>query len=250
MPPRRNAAPRPRNEKRPVAAFEDAADIESEAHQQASSARGRAAEEARVAAPASARGSLETLREAAVHCRACALWRHATQTVFGEGNENAPLLVVGEQPGNSEDLSGHPFVGPAGQLLDRALQENGVARDQVYITNAVKHFKWELRGKRRLHKTPVQKEIDACLPWLHAEIERVKPKVVLCLGATAARAALGAPVRIGEHRGQSIRTAQGHDVVVTVHPAYVLRLKAGAAEEAYKMLTEDIALAARLALTT
>ncbi|HLU77175.1 MAG TPA: UdgX family uracil-DNA binding protein [Burkholderiales bacterium] len=205
------------------------------------------AEEARIAAPASARGSLDNLREAAMRCRACPLWRHATQTVFGEGASHAPLLVVGEQPGNSEDLAGHPFVGPAGRLLEQAMSASGVDRDQVYLTNAVKHFKWELRGKRRLHKTPAQKEIDACLPWLQAEIELVKPKVVLCLGATAARATLGGPVRINEHRGQSIRTPNGYEVVVTMHPAYVLRLKAGAAEEAYNMMRSDIALAARIA---
>lgn len=203
---------------------------------------------ARIAAPASARGSIETLREAAARCRACPLWRHATQTVFGEGDVHAPLLVVGEQPGNSEDLDGHPFVGPAGKLFEQAMLANGIERDRLYLTNAVKHFKWELRGKRRLHKTPAQKEIDACLPWLQAEIELVKPKVVLCLGATAARATLGGPVRINEHRGQSIATPNGYEVVVTVHPAYVLRLKAGAAEEAYRMMTADIALAAQLAL--
>lgn len=205
-------------------------------------------DEARVAAPAAARESIATLRDAAARCHACPLWRHATQTVFGEGNAHAQLLVVGEQPGNSEDLNGHPFVGPAGQLLERALQAGGVERDEVYITNAVKHFKWELRGKRRLHKTPAQKEIEACLPWLQAEIELVRPKVVLCLGATAARATLGGPVRIGEHRGQSIRTPHGYDVVVTMHPAYVLRLKAGAAEEAYRLLAEDVARAATMAL--
>lgn len=205
-------------------------------------------DETRIAAPAGARESISTLRDAAARCHACPLWRHATQTVFGEGNEHASLLVVGEQPGNSEDLNGHPFVGPAGQLLERALQTNGVERAEVYITNAVKHFKWELRGKRRMHKTPAQKEIEACLPWLQAEIELVNPKVVLCLGATAARATLGGPVRIGEHRGQSIRTPHGYDVIVTIHPAYVLRLKASAAEEAYGMLMEDVALAVRTAL--
>ena len=202
----------------------------------------------RTAAPPSARTSLETLRAAAARCRACPLWRHATQTVFGEGDAHASLFVIGEQPGHSEDLHGHPFVGPAGLLLEQAMAASGVKREQLYLTNAIKHFKWVLRGKRRLHKSPAQKEIEACLPWLQAELELVQPKVVLCLGAIAARAALGGPVRISEHRGRGIRTAQGYDVVVTVHPAYVLRLKAGAAEAAYRMLTEDIALAARLAL--
>lgn len=204
--------------------------------------------EVRVAAPAAARTSLETLREAALRCRACPLWRHATQTVFGEGGPQAPLLIVGEQPGNNEDLSGHPFVGPAGQLLEQALAANGIARDQLYITNAVKHFKWELRGKRRLHKTPTQREIEACRPWLETEIALVRPRVVLCLGATAARAVLGATVRISEYRGQSISTPAGYQVVITTHPAYVLRLKAGAAEEAYRLMEEDLTLAARIAL--
>ncbi len=207
-----------------------------------------ATESLRIAAPAWARASLQTLREAATRCHACPLWRHATQTVFGEGNARARLMLVGEQPGNSEDLNGLPFIGPAGQLLERALIAGGTTRDAVYVTNAVKHFKWELRGKRRLHKTPVQREIDACLPWLQAEIELVAPKVVLCLGATAARAVLGGPVRIGEHRGQSIRSPAGQDIVVTMHPAYVLRLKGGAAEEAYRAMAEDIRLAVNLAL--
>lgn len=207
-----------------------------------------ASESLRVAAPAWARVSVPALREAALRCHACPLWRHATQTVFGAGNLHARLMLVGEQPGNSEDLGGLPFIGPAGQLLERALVAGGTTREAVYLTNAVKHFKWELRGKRRLHKTPVQREIDACLPWLQAEIELVDPKVVLCLGATAARAVLGGPVRIGEHRGQAIRTAGGKDIVVTMHPAYVLRLKAGAAEQAYRALAEDVRLAAHLAL--
>jgi DNA polymerase len=242
MPTRRNESSRPDHGTPAQTTTYEHFDAHTEAEREANVV------EARIAAPVAARESITTLRDAAARCHACPLWRHATQTVFGEGNEHAQLLVVGEQPGNSEDLNGHPFVGPAGQLLERALQTNGVERDEVYITNAVKHFKWELRGKRRLHKTPVQKEIEACLPWLKAEIELVKPKVVLCLGATAARATLGGPVRIGEHRGQSIRTPYGYDVVVTMHPAYVLRLKTGAAEEAYRMLQEDVALAAQLAL--
>lgn len=207
-----------------------------------------AAESLRIAAPDWARASLPMLREAAARCHACPLWRHATQTVFGEGDAHARLMLIGEQPGNSEDLGGQPFIGPAGQLLERALVAGGITRDAVYLTNAVKHFKWELRGKRRLHKTPVQREIDACLPWLQAEIDLVDPKVVLCLGATAARAVLGGPVRIGEHRGQTIRSPGGREVVVTMHPAYVLRLKGGAAEQAYRAMTDDVRLAARLAL--
>lgn len=244
MPPRRNAVISDRSAA-PLPALEEG---EASDDNESPAPVARGTEDTRVAAPASARGSLETLRGAALRCRACPLWRHATQTVFGEGSPQAAMFVVGEQPGNSEDLAGHPFVGPAGKLLEKAMLASGIEREQLYLTNAVKHFKWELRGKRRLHKTPVQKEIDACLPWLQAEIELVNPKVVLCLGATAARATLGGPVRINEHRGQSIRTPHGYDVVVTVHPAYVLRLKAGAAEEAYNMMMADIALAARIAL--
>lgn len=201
----------------------------------------------RVAAPEESRTSLTKLRTTAAHCRACPLWRYATQTVFGEGAVHAPLFVVGEQPGHSEDLQGQPFVGPAGRLLEQAFAAAGVERRQLYVTNAVKHFKWELRGKRRLHKTPTQKEVDACHPWLEAELEQVNPRAVLCLGATAARAVIGASVRIADYRGQTLKTAAGLQAVVTVHPAYVLRLKGGAAEEAYAMLQQDVVRAARLA---
>jgi DNA polymerase len=166
--------------------------------------------------------------------------------VFGEGGEHAALLVVGEQPGDREDIEGHPFVGPAGRLLDRALEANQVPREEVYVTNAVKHFKWEPRGKRRLHKTPAQREIEACLPWLEAELEAIDPRVVLCLGATAARALMGGKVRVTETRGQSLRSPLGPDVVVTIHPAYILRLRSGA-EEAFALFVSDVAQAARLA---
>jgi uracil-DNA glycosylase len=201
----------------------------------------------KVAAPPESRGSLTTLRETAAHCRACPLWRTATQTVFGEGARRAPLLIVGEQPGHNEDLEGHPFVGPAGQLLEKAMALAGVEEDMVYLTNAVKHFKWELRGKRRMHKTPLQREISACQPWLEAEIQLVAPRMILCLGATAARAIVGGAVRVGEHRGQIIPTPYGVDALVTIHPAYVLRLQAGEGESAYRNLVEDIAHAAKLA---
>ena len=204
-------------------------------------------EDPRVAAPVSARGSLESLREAAARCKACPLWHGATQTVFGEGDPHASLLILGEQPGHNEDLSGRPFVGPAGLLFEKTLKLAGLDRESVYVTNAVKHFKWELRGKRRLHKTPVQREIEACNPWLDAELDLVKPRAVLCLGATAARAMLGGPVRVGEHRGHPIESPKGYQVVVTVHPAYILRLRAGEAEAALAMLTADVELAARLA---
>ena len=179
-------------------------------------------------------------------CRACPLWRTGTQTVFGEGGEHAALLVVGEQPGDREDVEGHPFVGPAGQILDRALEATGVPRSEVYITNAVKHFKWEPRGKRRLHKTPAQREIEACLPWLEAEVAAVEPRVILCLGATAARAVMGGKVRVTETRGQALHSPLGIAVVVTTHPAYILRLRTGV-EEAFALFVADIGEAAKLA---
>ena len=204
--------------------------------------------EVKEAAPAYARASLETLRETAAHCKACPLWRGATQTVFGEGADHAPLFVVGEQPGHSEDLEGHPFVGPAGQLLERAFELAGVRREDIYLTNAVKHFKWELRGKRRMHKTPGQREITACHPWLDAELDLVTPKVIVCLGATAARAVLGGPIRVGEYRGRPIPSPRGIPTIVTVHPAYVLRLHSGEAESVYENLIADIRKAAALAL--
>jgi len=190
--------------------------------------------------------SLTKLRTAAAGCRACPLWRTGTQTVFGEGSDHAALLVVGEQPGDREDIEGHPFVGPAGNLLDRALEANGVPRDEVYITNAVKHFKWEPRGKRRLHKTPAQREIDACLPWLEAELAAVEPRVILCLGATAARAVMGGKVRVTENRGHPLRSPLGKDVIITIHPAYILRLRSDM-EQAFALFVGDVAAAAKLA---
>jgi uracil-DNA glycosylase len=200
---------------------------------------------AAVAEPPDTR-SLPQLRTAAAGCRACPLWRTGTQTVFGEGGNRAALLVVGEQPGDLEDVEGHPFVGPAGQILDRALEASGVPRDAAYITNAVKHFKWEPRGKRRIHKTPAQREIEACLPWLEAELAAVDPRVILCLGATAARAVMGGKVRVTETRGQKLRSPLGKDVVITIHPAYILRLRSDA-EQAYALFLADVLQAATLA---
>jgi uracil-DNA glycosylase len=190
--------------------------------------------------------SLTKLRSAAAACRACPLWRTGTQTVFGEGGDHAALLVVGEQPGDKEDIEGHPFVGPAGRLLDKALEATGVPRKEVYITNAVKHFKWEPRGKRRLHKTPAQREIEACLPWLEAELAAVEPRVILCLGATAARAVMGGKVRVTETRGQPLHSPLGKDVIITIHPAYILRLRTGM-EEAFALFVNDVGQAAKLA---
>lgn len=166
--------------------------------------------------------------------------------MFGEGGDHASLLVVGEQPGDREDIEGHPFVGPAGKLLDRALEANSVPRKEVYITNAVKHFKWEPRGKRRLHKTPAQREIEACLPWLEAELAAVEPRVILCMGATAARAVMGGKVRVTEARGQPLRSPLGKEVVITIHPAYILRLRSGV-EEAFALFVSDVQQAAKLA---
>ena len=171
------------------------------------------------------RSSLKALAEAAKNCRACDLWRNATQTVFGEGAAHAAVMLIGEQPGDKEDLAGKPFVGPAGKLLDKALGEAGINREKVYITNAVKHFKWELRGKARIHKKPNGKEIVACRPWLDAEIVAIRPKVIVLMGATAAQALLGSDFRVTQHRGEFMdaSTPYPHEVTATVHPSSILR---------------------------
>jgi DNA polymerase len=171
-----------------------------------------------------ARLSLAGLRRAATACTGCDLYRNATQTVFGEGARAAPLVLVGEQPGDREDREGHPFIGPAGRLLERALAHAGISRDSVYITNAVKHFKWVARGKRRLHQRPREGEIDACTPWLVAELTVVRPRVVVCLGSTAARAVLGRNVRIKDYRGRFAQGRIAECVFVTIHPSAILRL--------------------------
>jgi len=170
------------------------------------------------------RPTIKQLREAAAGCRECPLWRGATQTVFGEGPARAKLMLVGEQPGDREDLEGHPFVGPAGRLLDAALDELGLDRKAIYVTNAVKHFKYELRGKRRMHKTPAQREVEACNHWLDAEIAAVRPDAIVALGATAARALLGRPVAVTRERGQWIKREDGCRVLITLHPSALLRL--------------------------
>jgi uracil-DNA glycosylase len=170
-----------------------------------------------------ARRTLDALRAAAADCRGCDLWKRATQTVFGEGRPGAPVMLVGEQPGHEEDLAGRPFVGPAGRLLDRALQGAGIARDDVYVTNVVKHFKWDPRGPRRIHAKPGPKEIAACLPWLQAELDVVKPDVIVTLGATAAQALLGPRFRVTKQRGQWVRAAWAAPVLATVHPSSILR---------------------------
>jgi uracil-DNA glycosylase len=168
--------------------------------------------------------SLQRLRAAVPNCKGCPLYKNATQAVFGAGPAGAPVLMVGEQPGNDEDLQGQPFVGPAGKLLDRALEQAGLDRDSVYVTNAVKHFKFEERGKRRIHKKPSAGEVNACRPWLDAEIETVKPRVVVCLGATAAKSILGNKFRLTTERGKAITNDLAAQVVATIHPSAILRI--------------------------
>src|SRR2546425_2393248 len=169
------------------------------------------------------RKSLKAFRDAAADCKACDLWERGTQTVFGVGARRSLVFFVGEQPGNEEDLTGKPFVGPAGRLFDDALLEAGIDRTQTYVTNVVKHFKWEPRGKRRIHKKPNAREITACRPWLEAEISLVKPKVIVCLGATAAQALLGARFKVTKQRGEFIESTLAPYIMATVHPSSILR---------------------------
>jgi DNA polymerase len=166
--------------------------------------------------------SLKALREAAARCRGCDLYKNATQTVFGEGPRRAHLMLLGEIPGDQEDKQGRPFVGPAGRLLDDSLGEAGIPRDDVYVTNAVKHFRWEPRGKRRLHKKPTWRQIEACRPWLHAEILVIKPAVIVCMGATAAQAMLGRDFRLTRHRGEFFHGDEAW-LTATYHPSAILR---------------------------
>jgi DNA polymerase len=167
--------------------------------------------------------TLKRLREAAADCKACHLWKLGTQTVFGEGKAKSEIMFVGEQPGDKEDLAGRPFVGPAGVLLDAALEEAGIDRASVYLTNVVKHFKWEPRGKRRIHKKPNGVEITACRPWLEAELAVVRPRILVCLGAVAAQALLGSKFRVSVQRGQFIDSTLAEYVTATVHPSSILR---------------------------
>ena len=199
------------------------------------------------AAPLVPEGPLEAVREAAADCRACDLWKLGTQTVFGEGGERSTVMFVGEQPGNDEDLAGRPFVGPAGRLFDRALEEAGIDRAEAYVTNAVKHFKWEPRGKRRIHQKPNWSEMTACRPWLEAEIDRVKPRVVVALGATAAQTMLGKQFRVTKQRGVPVDSPLAPVVVATVHPSSILRAADDRArEEAMADLVSDLRTVARL----
>ena len=167
--------------------------------------------------------SLQALREAAAGCRECPLWKTGTQTVFGEGTARATVMLVGEQPGDQEDLAGRPFVGPAGRLLDEALEAAGIDRKTAYVTNVVKHFKWEARGKRRIHAKPAWSEVAACRPWLDGELEAVRPAVLVCLGATAAQALLGRQFRVTKQRGTWIESDLAEHVTATIHPSAILR---------------------------
>jgi len=196
---------------------------------------------------AAAPGTLAALHRATEHCRECPIGALATQAVNGEGPADARLMLVGEQPGDQEDLRGRPFVGPAGQLLDRALQQLGWPRDALYLTNALKHFKYELRGKRRIHKTAAQREAAACLHWLEAEIELVKPQAMIALGATAARALMGTAISVTRERGQWLERGGGLPVLITLHPSALLRMEPDEKEDAYERWLADLAQAARYA---
>jgi uracil-DNA glycosylase family protein len=188
--------------------------------------------------PVPDRPTLKKLREAASGCKACPLWETGTQTVFGEGSPSAEIVFVGEQPGDEEDKTGRPFVGPAGRLLDKALEEAGIDRKLAYVTNVVKHFKWQPRGKRRIHQKPNAAEVAACRPWLDAELELLKPKVLVCLGATAAQALLGRQFRVSKDRGVPVESDLAPVVMATVHPSSILRSDDREQEQA--LLVEDL----------
>jgi DNA polymerase len=187
--------------------------------------------------------SLPAARAAAAACRGCDLYRNATQTVFGEGAREARIMLVGETPGDREDLVGRPFVGPAGQLLDRGLEAAGIDRAAVYVTNVVKHFKWEPRGKRRLHKKPLPSEIRACLPWLRMEIELVRPGIIVCLGATAGQALFGSSFSVTRGRGRFLPSSYAPFVLATLHPSALLRIREGGDRQAaFAAFVADLAL--------
>jgi uracil-DNA glycosylase len=192
------------------------------------------------------RPTVRTLKAAAAGCRACRLWRDATQTVFGEGTRTAEVMLVGEQPGDREDLAGRPFVGPAGKLLDQALEGAGIDRRKVYVTNVVKHFKFTRRGKRRIHKRPAADEIVACRPWLEAELAVVRPRVLVCLGATAAQALLGRTFRVTRQRGQFVDSDLAPLVIATIHPSAILRAPDEATRrEEMEAFVRDLSVVAR-----
>jgi len=186
------------------------------------------------------RPTLKSLREAAADCRACPLWENATQTVFGEGLKRARVMLVGEQPGDREDLEGRPFVGPAGRILDQALEEAGIDRGDAYVTNVVKHFKWTPRGKRRIHQTPKAEEIKACAPWIESEIEVVDPEVLVCLGATAVKAVMGPKYRVMRDHGRFVESELGRLTTATLHPSAVLRATDEDREDAMRLVVGDL----------
>jgi DNA polymerase len=188
--------------------------------------------------------SLSALRKDAADCRACPLWKNATQTVFGEGPADAVVMLVGEQPGDQEDQQGHPFVGPAGRILDEALADAGIPRDRTYVTNAVKHFKWKARGKRRIHDKPSWSEVAACHPWLEGEVAALRPRAIVALGATAARAVVGRTVAITRDRGQPLDSDLAPVVVATFHPSAVLRAQ-DRRNELQAALTDDLRVVAK-----
>jgi uracil-DNA glycosylase family protein len=190
--------------------------------------------------------TLPKLREAAAGCTACPLHETGTQTVFGEGSSKSEVVFVGEQPGDQEDLQGKPFVGPAGKLFDKALEDAGIDRSQVYVTNVVKHFKWQARGKRRIHQKPNWSEIAACRPWLEAELEVVQPRVLVCLGATAAQALLGREFRVSRQRGELVESGLAESVIATVHPSSILRADDDTRELEYRELVRDLEKVAAL----
>jgi DNA polymerase len=199
----------------------------------------------RPAPPIPQRPSLSSLRSAVQECRACDLWEHATQAVMGEGARNAAVMLVGEQPGDKEDLRGHPFVGPAGGVLDEGLERAGISPDDAYITNAVKHFRYKLRGKRRIHQTPDRWQVNACLPWLEAERALVRPPALVLLGATAAQALLGPQIRIGKDRGRPLDSDLAELVMITTHPSAILRARDEERQAAMTQFVDDLRTVAR-----
>ena len=187
------------------------------------------------------KATLPRLREAAADCKACPLWKSGTQTVFGEGLKRARLMLIGEQPGDREDIEGHPFVGPAGRILDKALEQAKIERGDAYVTNVVKHFKWKPKGKRRIHQTPRAEEIKACAPWLEAELDVVDPEVLVCLGATAVKAVIGSKAKVMKDHGRFLDSRLGRPAMPTLHPSAILRAEDEDREDAMAMLVGDLA---------
>ncbi len=197
------------------------------------------------APPVPSNPNLSNMRSAVQECRACDLWEGATQAVMGEGKRHASLMLVGEQPGDREDIEGHPFVGPAGRVLDQGLQRAGISSDDVYITNVVKHFRYKARGKRRIHQKPDRWHVSACLPWLHAELAMVHPAALVCLGAIAGQALLGSQIRVGRDRGRPIDSDLAELVTLTTHPSAILRTDDPEREAAMDQFVADLQTVAR-----